>query len=77
MYVELIERKILTGINDEDCWSITQEGFRILPESDVDMEELIEMLETHFPDPDNEPYICDDCNAILEKEKHRFDPNLN
>lgn len=75
MYTELIERKILTGVSDEENWFTEQEGILILPESENELEDLVDMLQSHFPDPEH--YICDDCKERLEADEKRFDPNMN
>lgn len=75
MYTEIIERKILTEINDETHWWVSDSGFLIMPENDEEMEDLINLVEQYHPNPD--PEYCEACKAADEivKEKH-FDPNI-
>ena len=73
MYSEIIERKILTDINDETRWWIVDEGFLVMPENDEEMEDLIELVEKYHSDTS----MCEECKATIEREeKERFDPNI-
>lgn len=75
MYAEIIERKILTDINEETRWWISDAGFLLMPENDKEMEDLIELVEKYHPDP--HPEYCEACKAANGmEEKERFDPNI-
>jgi hypothetical protein len=75
MYAEIIERKILTDINEKTRWWITDEGFLIMPENDEEMKDLIELVEKYHPDPDAS--MCKECqDAVEREEKKYFDPNI-
>lgn len=75
MYAEIIERKILTDINEKTRWWIVDEGFCILPENDEEMKDLIELVEKYHPNPDVS--TCKEYQDVIEREeKSHFDPNI-
>ena len=75
MYTEIIERKILTDINEETRWWISDAGFLLMPENDKEMEDLIELVEKYHPDPDVS--MGEECRDVIEREEKKyFDPNI-
>lgn len=57
MEIELIERKVLSGLSDEDILSYYMDGWMILPETQGEFDELTTFISKHLPDvtEDDEP----------------------